>query len=186
MNPFRQSNFTGNILALNRWPVRDFQAWVVKAGMGFGDPGQWWGEPPKARPKPHEGLDLRGFWDKAGNEQPLPAGTIVPPLDRGRVVGIIADFLGRTVIVDHGVSNRAGLSLHGFYAHLAAPATATIGADLDADEGLGAIAAGNRFCPPHLHISTVWIARDFPLAQLRWANFIDQKGFRLCDPRPFL
>jgi murein DD-endopeptidase MepM/ murein hydrolase activator NlpD len=185
MKPFCQTNFTGRILALNCLTARGFKAWVVQPGMGFADPGQWWGAA-KARPSPHEGLDLRAFRDKDNNEQPLPAGTIVPPLFRGRVVRIVADFLGRTIIVDHGNGNRAGPGLYGFYAHLNPLATVTVGTDLKEDEGLGTIAAGNLSCPPHLHLSTVWIGRDFPLAQVGWADFTARPGFQPCDPLLFL
>ena len=185
MNPLRKSNFTTNLIALNQLHDCGFKAWLFKPGMGFGEPEKWWSDQ-GARPTRHEGLDLTGFQDKANGEYLLTEGTIVPPLYGGRLINIIDDFLGRTVIVDHGISNQAGLSLHGFYAHLAPTAKLKTGALLYETAGLGAIAAGNHICPPHLHISTVWISRDFPIGQLNWPDFTEQEGFLPCDPLVFL
>jgi hypothetical protein len=185
MNPVNKSNFTRNIIVLNRLNGLGFKDWLLKPGMGFGEPEKWW--PGQGiRPTPHEGLDLTGFLDHNHVEHRLPTNTIVVPLFRGRLVNIIDDFLGRTVIIDHQIINRYDQSLHGFYAHLLPAAQLTTGADLHEEEGLGTIAAGNQICPPHLHISTVWVARNFPVGQISWADFVGQEGFQPCDPLGFL
>jgi hypothetical protein len=185
MNPHNKSNFTTNLLALNQLNNCGFKTWLLKPGMGFDEPDKWWGDR-GARPTRHEGLDLTGFLDNANGEHQLTEGTIVPPLCRGRLVNIIDDFLGRTFIIDHGITNRQGQSLHGFYAHLIPTDKLKTGAILNEDEGLGSIAAGNHICPPHLHISTVWISRNFPVDQLSWADFTEQEGFQPCNPLVFL
>ena len=184
MNPHSKSNFTTNLTALNHLNDCGFKAWLLKPGMGFAEPDKWWGDQ-GARPSRHEGLDLTGFLDNANGEHQLTEGTIVPPLYGGRLINIIDDFLGRTIIIDHGISNRAGQTLHGFYAHLTPSDKLKTGAVLYEDEGLGTIAAGSHICPAHLHISTVWISRNFPIGQLNWADFIEQEGFHPCDPLVF-
>ncbi|MCK4837442.1 MAG: hypothetical protein KAS94_01500 [Desulfobulbaceae bacterium] len=185
MNQLCKSNFTTNIIALNQWQDCRFKTWLLKPGMGFAEPDKWWRDQ-GARPTLHEGLDLTGFQDNANDEYHLTEGTMVPPLYGGRLVNIIDDFLGRTVIVDHGLSNHAGHSLHGFYAHLSPAAKLKNGTVLNEAAGLGTIAAGNKICPAHLHISTVWISPDFPVDRLGWPDFAEQEGFKPCDPWPFI
>ena len=185
MNPPRTSCFIANLIALNQWHDYEFRTWLLKRGMGFNDPSKWWGDQ-GARPTRHEGLDLTCFRDNAGNEQQLTAGTIVPPLYEGKVINIIDDFLGRTVIIEHRLSNQTGQILHGFYAHLTPTAKLKTGAFIDDTAELGMIAEGNRICPAHLHISMVWISRDFPVDCLSWPGFTEQEGFHPCDPLVFI
>lgn len=185
MNPPGKSNFTRNLIALNHLHACGFESWLLKPGMGFAEPEKWWHDR-GTRPTRHEGLDLCGFRKKADGEQQLGAGTLVPPLYGGRLVNIIDDFLGRTVIVDHGFSNPAGQSLHGFYAHLLPAAGLHSGAVLSEAAGLGTIAPANKLCPAHLHISTVWIAPNFPVERLTWPDFAEQPGFQPCDPWIFI
>lgn len=185
MNHPRQSSFPANLITLNQWQNCKFHTWLLKPGMGFTEPHKWWGDK-EARPTRHEGLDLTGFRDNSGGERQLTEGTIVPPLYEGQVVNIIDDFLGRTVIINHRLNNPAGQTLHGFYAHLNPTDKLAPGATVQETEALGAIAAGNHICPPHLHISMVWISRDFPIEQLKWAGFIEQEEFHPCDPLSFI
>ena len=185
MSHISKSNFTGNLIALNHLNSLGFKSWLLKPGMGFNDTNKWWGDQ-EARPSRHEGLDLTGFLDNANGEHQLTEGTIVVPLYGGRLVNIINDFLGRTIIIDHEITNRQDQSLHGFYAHLSPTAKLRTGAVINEAAGLGTIAAGSHICPPHLHISTVWISGNFPLGQLSWADFTEQEGFQPCDPLAFL
>lgn len=185
MNPPGKSNFTANIIALNQWHNCGFKGWLLQPGMGFAEPDKWWSDR-GARPTRHEGLDLTAYQDKANGEHPLTEGTIIPPLYGGQLINIIDDFLGRTVIIDHGIINRQNQNLHGFYAHLSPAANLKSRAILNATDSLGTIASGNHICPPHLHISTVWISRDFPVERLSWPDFNEQEGFQPCDPLIFL
>lgn len=185
MNHPRRSHFTANLITLNQWQNNNFHRWLLKPGMGFTDQDKWWGDK-GVRPIRHEGLDLTGFRDDTGGETQLAEGTIVPPLYEGKVVNIIADFLGSTVIIDHRLNNQTGQTLHGFYAHLTPTSTLAPGAIVRETEELGTIAAGSHICPPHLHISTVWISQNFPTDQLSWTDFTEREGFRPCDPSDFL
>ena len=184
MISINKSNFTENIIALNQLTGLKFKTWLLKPGMRFGDPDKWWASE-KPRPTLHEGLDLTAFLDNANGEYQLTKNTIVPPLYRGRLVNIIDDFLGQTVIVNHEIVNLKGESLHGFYSHLSPTDKLKAGSIVNETESLGTIAAGNHFCPAHLHISTVWISGDFLIGELSWPDFARQKGFQPCDPLTF-
>lgn len=181
-----KSEFTENLISLNQLAAPRLKKWLIKPGMGFGETEQWWAKQ-GVRPGHHEGLDLVAYLDEAGGERRLGQGIIVPPLFRGHLVNIINDFLGETVIVDHGLPDGRGLRLHGFYAHLSTIPSNGVAPDrvIQAGEGLGTIAPGNKTCPPHLHISTAWVAGSFPLHRFSWPDFADREGFRPCDPMLF-
>ena len=69
-------------------------------GMEFGATHAWWGQR-KARPRPHEGIDI------------LFEG-VVRPIEDGRIVALFDDFLGRTAVVQCVARPRAWV-----YSHLA-------------------------------------------------------------------
>jgi len=181
-----KSNFTANLLALNRTGVSGFKKWLIKAGMAYGDQGKWWGGK-TARLAGHEGLDFAAYFDREGKERQLGSGIVVPPLYRGRLIGLRDDFLGRTVIVAHDIiTNHLEQILHGFYAHLIPATDLKTGETVSETAGLGTIAPGSKSCPSHLHISTVWITPGYPLEQFNWSGFTERDGFQPCDPLDFL
>lgn len=186
MNPVPKSNFTGNLLALNRTTILNFSKWSFTPGMAYGDSIKWWDRRTERRTR-HEGLDFATYRDRENKVHRLGGGVAVPPFYRGRLVGVMDDFLGKTAVVEHQIANHRGHILYGLYAHLLPAATLETGEILDESNELGMIApALNKSCPAHLHISTVWIARRFPIEQLSWAGFGEQDGFQPCDPRDFL
>ena len=127
---------------------------------------KWWGDH-GVRPTEHEGVDFTAFLDDDKREHRLEAGLLVPPLFNGKVVQIIDDLLGRTIIIDHAIRDRDGLILHAFYAHLTPQPTISRGTVIETASILGTIAPGTT-CPAHLHISTAWCARDLPLGKFSW------------------
>ncbi|MCA1766478.1 MAG: hypothetical protein LC633_09595 [Desulfobulbaceae bacterium] len=185
MDPIEKSAFTANLLALNRTAVSGFGKWLFKPGMAYGERRKWW-DNRTLRPKGHEGVDLASYLDREGRECRLGSGIIVPPLHPGRLAGTIADFMGRTVIVKHEITNRRGLVLFGFYAHLLPAGDLETGKLLPATGGLGKIAPGNESCPAHLHISTAWLASGYPIEQFDWSRFEESKAFVPCNPVDFL
>ncbi len=179
------SNFTANLLALNRTRVYGFKKWLFAPGMAYGDTDKWWAGK-TGRATRHEGLDFAAYLDKAGRERRLGAGLVVPPLYPGRPIKVMDDFLGRTVVIDHRITDQRGRILHGFYAHLAPASHLEPGKVIAETAELGTIAPANRACAPHLHISTVWIAPRFSIEELSWARFREANDFQPCDPLDFL
>jgi len=165
MQPRPDSGFTERFVRLNDLQKRGFTAWSFQPGMLFGAREKWWGEH-GGRQLHHEGIDIATFLD-GHSEQRLDTGMLVPPLFNGQVVNIIDDLLGRTVIVDHAISNPDSLVLHAFYAHITPHQAVCRGAIIEADGTLGSIAPGST-SPAHLHISTAWVARDMPLSEFSW------------------
>jgi murein DD-endopeptidase MepM/ murein hydrolase activator NlpD len=162
----QSSGFTERFVRLNNLHRRGFKDWLFQAGMGFTAAEKWWSDH-GARPTGHQGVDFAAFLDDEKREHRLEAGLLVPPLFNGKVVQIVDDLLGRTIIVDHAIRDQDDLVLHAFYAHLTPHGTISQGAEIGTDSILGAIAPG-RTCPAHLHISTAWLARDLSLGKFSW------------------
>ena len=68
--------------------------------MLFNSTDKWWGDQGK-RDKPHEGLDLCLYKDREDKILRLGENAKVPVIYDGIVVGIVDDFLGKSVIIEH-------------------------------------------------------------------------------------
>jgi len=77
-----------------------FQEWVFCPGMLFQSTGKWWGKRGE-RNRPHEGLDLLLYRNDEGSIRHIDASFLVPMLADGRIVGMMDDFLGQSIIVEH-------------------------------------------------------------------------------------
>lgn len=181
MNPLPASRFTTAFTSLNWESAPDFSSWSFRSGMKFGDFSKWWDEG-NQRPSPHEGLDLAAYLDSTENRHSLRPGIYIPPLFDGKVLNIIDDFLGKTIIVQHRYKSDQGLRLLSFTAHILPSHALSPGSKVSTREPLGEIAPGNNKCPPHLHISTAWVSPAFDVAGFSWAKFRKQEGFLPCDP----
>ena len=180
MQKITGSKFSEWYVTLNELKGSGFKSWSFLPGMLFGDLTMWWGNQGD-RAKPHEGLDLAIFLDAEKREQQLTATMLVPPLFRGRVINIIDDLLGRTIIIEHPVNNGEGSTLNAFYAHLIPHRSVIKGKEFGPGETLGTIAPGSNNCPAHLHISTAWCSRETRLSNFSWNNQKDPT-IKLFDP----
>lgn len=120
--------------------------------MLFGSRKKWWNSPGK-RPAPHEGLDICFFRTVSGDIGRLGSKTRVPCPFRARVVGLMNDFIGQTIVfhpLNDGIEN-----LYFFFAHLRPDAGVSEGRCFSRGECFARIApvADNRDIPAHLHIS---------------------------------
>ena len=185
MRKYRSSEFSERFVLLNDLKGRAFKNWAFLPGMRFMDMKTWWGRQ-SDRSSPHEGLDLAVFIDAENTEQQLSAAMKVPPLFKGRVIDIIDDLLGRTIIVGHPVHNSQGLTLNAFYAHLVPDASVTKGKEVGPGESLGTIAPGNSNCPAHLHLSTAWCSAETRLKNFSWQAQSLQPLVKFFDPEELL
>nr|WP_320133581.1 M23 family metallopeptidase [uncultured Holophaga sp.] len=181
MIPGRALSFTQAFLALN--PLPDFEAWHFEPGMGFLDPGSWWGAR-KARPHPHEGVDLCRYLEARGRVLPLGAGTRIPAVFPGRVVRVLKDFLGMSLFMEHLLPGGRFLTLFG---HLSLDEGMAVGRILEAGECLGRIAPA-RSSPtapaPHAHLSLARCSSALDPADLDWPDLTER--VELLDPRVLL
>ncbi|MCF8027259.1 MAG: hypothetical protein K9K81_02760 [Desulfobacteraceae bacterium] len=164
----------------------EFDRLLFFAGMRFGSRKSWWGHG-RPRPQSHEGLDLCFFADRSGRYFRLDETVCVPAAFDSRVVAMIPDFLGTTVIAAHEMAGRAGRCLL-FYAHITPDKGLHLGQRLEAGRCFARISGENkkRWLPPHLHLSMAAEGNLPPLERLDWpmVNRLDRDLFM--DPEPIL
>ena len=177
------SSFRQALVKLNRLDRQGFRRWVLQPGMEFATRNKWW-EDTGQRPAPHEGLDFCCFADRRGRLVNLNEKTLVPAMYDGTVVRMIKDFLGESILVQHGHYDR-GKSLYSIYAHTVPLETLQAGSRVKAGEPLATICAtGKKLMRPHLHLSVAW-ADESAADALEWQNINDTDHIVLCNPLDF-
>ena len=155
-------------------------------GMRFGSRKTWWGSG-KPRPQSHEGLDLCFYRDESGHPCRLDETIRVPAAFDSRVVALISDFLGTTVVAAHGRADSWQGTLV-FYAHIVPDETVQTGRHLAAGQTFAHIAppGRKRLLPPHLHLSMALADRLPPAADLDWPQLNRVERKRFLDPAEML
>ena len=100
----KNTRFTEFLIQKNALDQGGFKEWVFCPGMLFNSTDKWWGDQGK-RDKPHEGLDLCLYKDREDKILRLGEKAKVPVIYDGIVVGIVDDFLGKSVIIEHLISD---------------------------------------------------------------------------------
>lgn len=160
----------------------DFREWVFCPGMLFGAEYKWWGNRGK-RNKPHEGLDLCLYRDMRNKIFRLDENTMVPAMYDGLVVGIIDDFLGKSVLIEHSLPDRETICI--IYSHINPVQNLNVGSKVhegDIIASLSNVSESKSGISPHLHISTGVIAGDTSYEQIDWGTINDPNMFTLMDP----
>ena len=186
--PQLSSDFLRFLLEHNRPHLNGFRNWIFQPEMLFQSRKTWWGEE-KARPSPHEGLDLCTFEDAQGRVGRLDAHTRIPAPFAGIVVRIDRDFLGKSIFLAHDVFCPDGRQLVGAYGHTAPVAGVLPGTKVAAGEIIAALSGGSRkktSAPVHLHITFAWIPPPLDPQQLTWNNLGRDAKTTLLDPLPIL
>lgn len=158
--------------------------WLFCPGMLFQSRGKWWGDR-GARPRPHEGLDLLLYQDQEGRILRLTEATAVQAVFDGVVVGIIPDFLGRSVIVEHASREESVGRVYAIYAHIRPMTGISPGTDVRRGDRIAVIALPDRApfpMAPHLHLSIAWSARPIPEDQFNWNTIGVSNALVLMDP----
>jgi len=158
-----------------------------REGMTFGAPDTWWAEKgPRARP--HEGLDICFFSDMEGRVLRLLPGTKIPVMYDGTLVALLDDFLGKTLIVEHGIRDEDGRVLCSMYAHLTPDETMQPGRVLQQGDIIAGLAPAPSKAAilPHLHLSLGWASRAIEYDALDWRTLGEEEKLALVDPLPAL
>ena len=182
-----ESGFAEYFIEHNNLKHSGFAAFLFDRNMLFGAGHQWWGEKRKRR-LPHEGLDLCWYLDSDDFRKMLPQNTKVPAALDGEVVAIIDDFLGKSVLVRHGM-HTPGKFLVTISAHVAPEAGIESGVSVREGQLIGRLAqkaAKRSEVPPHLHLSAGFFAEDIIWHDISWQNMWKHKDVRLIDPLPFI
>ena len=97
---FTAVGFSQLLTETNGWDKTVFAKWVFARGMLFQATEKWWGDMGR-RVIPHEGLDLCLYEDLNGKLRHLDETTAIPTMFDCRVVNIMDDFLGKTIMMEH-------------------------------------------------------------------------------------
>jgi hypothetical protein len=162
----------------------DFREWVFSPGMEYGARNLWWGRLSQ-RPIPHQGVDIALYRSRDGGLRSLASGSVVPLAAPGRIVAVIEDFIGRTVVAMHGEAGD-GCLLYTLYGHLA-PRTGVLGEAFEGGEPVGAVARPRgEGVPPHLHLSVAEVPESVSPDTLAWGWLERSPLVRFRDPAGYL
>ncbi len=176
------SQFHRHFIARNAFLLGNFDCWLFRPGMLFGSLQKWW-EEGGVRPHHHEGIDLHLYRDTAGVMRMLSGPVKIPAAYDGRVVKIIDDFLGKSIFVRHRIfSADDALQLCSVYGHTLPVNILQEGSEVTAGEVLATLPASyenKSKIPAHVHLTLVWLPKNFPDHQLYWQPI---QHMALCDP----
>ena len=161
-----------------------FKGWVFCPGMLFNSTDKWWGDLGK-RDKPHEGLDLCLYKDRKDTILRLGEKAKVPVIYDGTVVGIVDDFLGKSVIIEHLFSDCGNNRLCSIYGHTIPEDHIHVGNLVKEGNVIATLADSTRSRTnifPHLHISLGWTTKETSYDKLDWKNIGAPNTLTLLDP----
>lgn len=184
----KKSRFTEFFIRENILDEHGFKEWIFCPGMLFNAPDKWWGDKLK-RETLHEGLDLCFYSDRAGGIHRLDKKTKIPVMYDGMVVGIINDFLAKSVIVEHSLSASDNTRFCTIYGHTVPNHGLCVGKVLRQGDIIGTLADLNEAIVnifSHLHISLGWTSKIISYDKLDWYTIGTPDMLTLLDPLNFM
>ncbi len=179
-----KSGFTEYFIQANGLGKNGFDEWLFLPGMLFLAPNKWWCNRSK-RDSPHEGLDLGLYRDCRGNIRQLDEKTQIPAIFGGMVVKVLDDFLGKSVIMEHALSENETSMLITIYGHTIPAENIKPGRSFNQGDIIATLANRKKFktdIDPHLHISTAWSLRTGSYENLNWNTIGTLDTLTLFDP----
>ncbi len=186
--PLRNTRFTESLIQKNALDEKGFKEWVFCPGMLFNSTEKWWGDQ-GTRNTRHEGLDLCFYKDRKDTILRLGEKTRVPVIYDGSVVGIIDDFLGKSVIIEHLISDGHNNRLCTIYGHTIPEDNLYVGKIVKKGDVIATVADSKTFNTrifPHLHISLGWTSKKISYAGLDWGNIGAPDTWMFLDPLAFI
>jgi len=182
--PQARTPFSDCLAACNGLEEAGFEQWAFYPEMLFGAQGKWWGDRGR-RPRPHEGIDLCLFTNKAGQALRLRESSRIPVMFDGKVLRIEEDFVGESLYVGHRIVDGQGWQLFTVYGHTKPENGVRTGGTFKQGEVIATLSsAENRPAGvfPHLHLSVAWVSETQPSEELNWEKLHDPKVAVLLDP----
>lgn len=176
--------FTEHLVSLNGLHQAGFHQWAFYPGMLFGAKEKWWGDR-ELRPRPHEGVDLCLYTDRAGRPSRLDESSRIPVMLDGEIVKVEKDFLGESVYVDHEVDDGRGRNLWTMYGHTKPAEHVRAGRRVRRGEiiaTLTKIEGGATALFAHLHLTMAWVSAGIALHEIHWEALHDPRTSILLDP----
>ena len=179
-----KTRFTEYLIHENALDENGFREWIFYPGMLFNAVEKWWGDHGK-RDNPHEGLDLCLYRDQRGNKRQLDEKTKIPATYDGTVVGIVNDFLGKSVIIEHDLTDSDHNRFCTIYGHIN-PGKRLQNGQMVKEGDIIATLADLRNLKvtifPHLHISLGWASKLISYDKLDWKTIGAPNTLTLMDP----
>jgi hypothetical protein len=186
---FQQTRFTQRILEKNHWDDRKISEWMFAPGMVFGSMDKWWGDAGK-RKLPHEGLDLCLYQGCDGRIHSLEPATLIPAMFDGRVMKIMKDFLGMTMIMEHDPMDESDGKFLTIYGHANPAAGMETGCRVKQGDIVCSISWSAQIktpgLVPHLHMTAGRCSSKLPYDRLDWDVIPATPLLTLLDPMPLL
>ena len=182
--PLSKTRFTEFLVRENSLGECGFEEWIFYPGMLFNAPDKWWGDQGK-RDKPNEGLDLFLYRDQLDRILHLNKKTKIPVMYDGVVVGIVNDFLGKSVIMEHGFAAKDNRKFCTIYGHTNPHDGIHVGRVVKQGDIIATLADAGRSktgISTHLHISVGWISRPVSYDLLDWETIGAPDVMTLLDP----
>lgn len=177
-----RSRFTEMLFTDRDGNCRGFKEWIFCPGMLFNAMDKWWGAKGR-RSRPHEGLDLCMYRNMQGGIVRLDETILIPAIFDGKVVKIIDDFLGKSVIIEHtSPDHRAFCSVFG---HTRPVSGIKEGRKLKEGDIVATIAHKGRAGTgvlPHLHVTIGLTSEKTSYDLMEWENIADPDMLTLIDP----
>jgi len=183
-----ETRFTDNLVRSNNLSREGFRGWVFDPAMLFQGVDKWWGDYGR-RENPHEGLDICLFRGRGNSVLALNEETVVPATHDGKVVKMLDDFLGRSIVLLHEIEGPDDSRLCTFYGHTVPIPQLSVGTPVRRGDLIASIAGVDRSPPrpmAHLHLSFAWVSRSAEWDGIDWVTIGSTETVTLLDPSGFI
>jgi len=184
-----RSGFSDCLIRENGLGRGQFERWLFYPGMLFEAESEWWGDQ-AARNRPHEGLDICLYQNRRNQVCTLDENTKIPAMYDGVVVGVIKDFLGQTIVMEHrDLGGESGLHCYTFFGHTRPAEGLAAGRSVTGGEPialLSGVRGSKRGMLPHLHLSVSLASIAVPYDRLHWRHISTSSALTLIDPLQLL
>jgi murein DD-endopeptidase MepM/ murein hydrolase activator NlpD len=180
-----KTRFTEFLVQENSLDENGFEEWIFYPGMLFNELAKWWGDKKGKRNRPHEGLDLFLYRDHRDSILKLDKKTRVPVMYDGVVVSILDDFLGKSVIMEHGFADSDNRKFCTIYGHTNPYDSIHVGRVVKQGDVIATLADAGKSkagISTHLHISVGWIFNSISYDRLDWETIGVPDAMTLLDP----
>jgi len=179
-----KTRFTEYLIQENALDEHGFKEWIFYSGMLFNATNKWWGDQGK-RDKPHEGLDLCLYRDRRGRMHRLDEKTKIPVIYDGIVVGIVNDFLGKSLIIEHGLTDSDNNKFCTIYGHINPHKGLHVGRIVREGDIIATLADLRNSkvkTLSHLHISIGWASKFISYDKFDWETIGALNTIIFTDP----
>lgn len=184
-----QNSRQKRVLGFDELAVPGFREWLFCAGMLFQAADKWWGNK-GPRDRRHEGLDLLLYRDRAGIIRKIDNSFKFSVMSDGVVVGIIRDFLGKSIIVEHASLLDDSDNVLTIYGHTEPCENIHPGLKVKSGDFIASVAGrfdrSSTAMIPHLHISVARTNAAICYDRLNWDIIGSSEMIELLDPLNFI